>query len=126
MRAAFEENYGRINVQHNMKLSAQPFERMRDGFKTIELRINDPKRQGMAVGDTILFRKLPDLDEHFTMRIVELLRFSTFAALIDAIPAAWMGYDESDKPYLRTSMYEIYTREEEAAFGVVGIRVEKI
>ena len=43
---------------HEMKLNKEPFEKIRDGKKTIELRLNDEKRQRVRVGDSIVFRSL--------------------------------------------------------------------
>ena len=40
---------------HNMKLNASPFEKIKNGTKTIELRLNDEKRQQVKTGDFIEF-----------------------------------------------------------------------
>ncbi len=44
--------------------------------------------------------------------------------MIDDLPACLLGYKEEDKDYLRTSMYEIYSRDDEEKFGALGIRLE--
>ena len=46
---------------HKMKLNESPFERMKNGTKTIEFRLYDEKRKQIKVGDQIEFSKLPDL-----------------------------------------------------------------
>ena len=38
-----------------MKLQLNPFEKIQSGTKTIELRLNDEKRQLLSVGDKIEF-----------------------------------------------------------------------
>ena len=40
---------------HNMNLNNEPFELIKSGSKTIELRLNDEKRRLLNVGDEILF-----------------------------------------------------------------------
>ena len=44
---------------HEMKLNENPFERMKNGTKTIEFRLNDEKRKKIKIGDKITFSKLP-------------------------------------------------------------------
>lgn len=43
---------------HYMKLKDKPFEAIRQGIKTIELRLYDEKRQALAVGDMVEFTKM--------------------------------------------------------------------
>ena len=38
-----------------MKLNASPFEMIKSGVKSIELRLYDEKRQKIKIGDTIIF-----------------------------------------------------------------------
>ena len=45
---------------HHMKLQPDPFSQMRKGAKTIELRLYDPKRQRIKVGDQIEFSNTQD------------------------------------------------------------------
>ena len=40
---------------HKMNLNPEPFEMIRNGQKTIELRLNDEKRRMINVGDMIEF-----------------------------------------------------------------------
>ena len=41
------------NMKHEMKLNNGPFERIKNGTKTIELRLNDEKRQLLKIKDLI-------------------------------------------------------------------------
>ena len=45
---------------HNMKLYQSPFDNISNGSKTIELRLNDEKRQKINVGDIIEFHNYND------------------------------------------------------------------
>ena len=39
---------------HKMKLNENPFERIKNGTKTVEFRLYDEKRQQVKIGDKIL------------------------------------------------------------------------
>lgn len=107
---------------YQMKLNEEPFARVSDGQKTLELRVFDSKRRRLQPGDHIEFAKRSDLKKTVRVEVIGLLRYRRFSELIDDVPAAWLGYEESEKGYLRTSMYEVYPQEEEDRDGVVGIR----
>ena len=42
-------------MKHNMNLNNRPFKSIKEGTKTIELRLNDEKRSLLKVGDEIEF-----------------------------------------------------------------------
>lgn len=42
-------------ILHHMKLKRSPFEKIKNGSKSIELRLNDEKRQKVQIGDFIEF-----------------------------------------------------------------------
>ena len=48
---------------HKMKLKESPFERIKNGTKTVEFRLYDEKRRKIKIGDQIEFSKLPELEE---------------------------------------------------------------
>ena len=66
---------------HKMKLNESPFERIKNGTKTIEFRLFDEKRQQIKVGDQIEFSKLPDLQEKLLVDVSKLYREDTFEEL---------------------------------------------
>ena len=63
---------------HKMKLNESPFERIKNGTKTIEFRLYDEKRQQIKVGDKIEFSKLPDLQEKLEGDVMELYKEESF------------------------------------------------
>lgn len=107
-----------------MKLLEGPFERIKQGTKTLEIRLFDEKRKLIKLDDIIVFSKLPNLDETVSVRVVGLLIYKTFADMIEDTPTACLGYKENEKEYLKGSMYEIYSKKDEQNYGVLGIRVE--
>ena len=106
---------------HKMKLNENPFERMKNGTKTIEFRLFDEKRQQIKVGDQIEFSKLPDLQEKLLVDVVELYREETFENLFRKL------YNDEEEIKRKTkAMYEIYSPEKEKEYGIIGIKITLI
>ena len=104
---------------HKMKLNESPFERIKNGTKTIEFRLFDEKRQLVKVGDKIEFSKLPDLNEKILVDVLELYQERTFKELFDKL-----GDNDEIAKKNAESMYTIYSPEEEAKYGVLGIKIK--
>lgn len=113
-------------MKHNMKLFEGPVERIKKNTKIIELRLFDDKRKKIKIGDLIIFSKLPDQREKITVEVTGLLIYKTFSELIMDFPASYLGYTEKDKEYLKNSMYEIYSAEDEKKYGALGIKIKRI
>ena len=106
---------------HKMKLNQEPFEKIKNGTKTIEFRLYDEKRQKVKIGDKIEFSKLPDLKEKLLVDVIDLYKEKTFKNLFQKI------YTNEDEINSKTkSMYEIYSPEKEAKYGVLGIKIKVI
>ena len=104
---------------HKMKLNENPFERIKNGTKTIEFRLYDKKRQKIKVGDKIEFSKLPDLQEKLLVDVTELYREDTFENLFRKL-----YLDEEEIIKKTKSMYSIYLPDEEQQYGVLGIKIK--
>ena len=63
---------------HKMKLQENPFERIKNGTKTVEFRLYDEKRKQIKIGDKIEFSKLPDMTEKLLVEVVDLYREESF------------------------------------------------
>ena len=105
---------------HKMKLNESPFERIKNGTKTIEFRLYDEKRQKIKVGDKIEFSKLPDLQEKLVVKVVQLYREDTFENLFRKLCT-----DKEEIKRNTESMYNYYSPEKEKQYGVVGIKICK-
>ncbi len=104
---------------HKMKLNESPFERIKNGKKTIEFRLYDEKRQQIKIGDKIEFSKLPDLQEKLLVDVVELYRENTFENLFRKL------YTDEDEINRKTiSMHQYYSSEKEKEYGVLGIKIK--
>ncbi len=108
---------------HQMKLHPEPFGMIKSGQKTIELRLNDDKRQRIKVGDAIVFTNTAD-GEQLRRAVLQLHHFSSFADLYQSLPLVKCGYTEQDVELAQASdMEKYYTVEEQEKFGVVGIEL---
>ena len=45
-------------MKYNMKLNNEPFNLIKNGTKTVELRLNDEKRKLLNIGDKIEFTNI--------------------------------------------------------------------
>ena len=106
-----------------MNLNDEPFFQIRDGIKTIEVRLFDEKRQRIRVGDTILFLRKNRPEERILTRVIGLHRYPTFAELFSPEhleKAGFAGYSVSEAV---ETMRGFYSEKEEKKYGVLGIEV---
>ena len=108
-----------IIMKHSMKLLESPFNRIKNGTKTIEFRIYDEKRRKIKIGDTIEFSLLPDLKEKILTEVIDLYRADTFEELFENL---YNDKEEIEKKV--KGMYKIYSPEKEKEYGVLGIGIK--
>lgn len=104
---------------HQMKLNESPFEKIKNGTKTIEFRLYDEKRRQIKIGDKIEFSKMPDLQEKLLVDVIELYNEDTFEKLFRKLES-----DEEEIIQKIKMMHEIYTPEKEKQYGVLGIKIK--
>ena len=102
-------------MKHRMNLNNNPFNLIKNGTKTIELRLNDEKRQLLKEKDLIEFTNRETLD----VIMVEVLRLYKYFDKIS------MGYDRNDIANPK-DMEKYYSKEEQDKYGVVGIEIRVI
>ena len=106
---------------HKMKLNESPFERIKNGTKTIEFRLYDEKRRQIKIGDKIEFSKLPELQETILVDVLDLYKEETFENLFKKL------YKDQEEIKRKTnSMHQYYSPEKEKEYGVIGIRISLI
>ena len=109
---------------HSMQLHPAPFEMIKDGKKTIELRLYDEKRRKIRVGDTILFTNTAT-GEMLDVNVLNLSVFDSFEKLYKELPLLECGYTEDDIDTASPNdMAVYYSEEKQKEYGVVGIKVE--
>lgn len=116
-----KENY---NMLYNMRLNNEPFELIKCGTKTIELRLNDEKRQLIKENDIIIFENRTTKETLMT-KVIKLHKYNNFKELYKHFNKVTLGYkdDEEANPL---DMEQYYSREEQGKYGVVGIEIKLI
>ncbi len=112
-------------MKHTMGLNKAPFEMIKSGKKTIELRLYDDKRRLIGVGDEIEFVSKVNTSERLRCTVVKLHVFDSFKELYASLPLLKCGYTESDLATASyTDMNKYYTFEQQNEHSVVGIELE--
>ncbi len=109
-------------MNHQMKLNPSPYEQIAAGVKDLEIRLYDEKRQQIKVGDTITFKKLPELTEELTKKVIGYVVFTDFVTLFSNVDGKRAGWIETDTPEsMAKDMEKYYPIEKQQEFGVMGI-----
>ena len=108
---------------HYMNLVPTAFVKIADGRKTIELRLNDEKRQRINVEDTVVFNCSATKDI-IAAQVSGLHKFSDFEELYKALPLEKCGYTvaELDTAHY-TDMEQYYTKDQIKNHGALGIEL---
>ena len=110
-------------MTHSMQLQPAPFEMIKDGAKTIELRLFDEKRRKIRVGDTISFTNTAS-GEVLSVKVLELSVFDSFETLYSRLPLSECGYTKEDVDAASPDdMDAYYSKEMQRKYGVVGIKI---
>ena len=113
-------------MNHYMNLASEPFEQIKSGAKTIELRLYDEKRQTVSEGDTIIFSNLTD-KRQVSARVLKLYIFNDFKELYDHLPLSKCGYAGHELDTASPDdMLAYYPKEKQEKYKVVGIEIELI
>lgn len=109
---------------HYFNLNPEPFEKIVNKTKTIELRLFDEKRQKIKIDDIIVFS---NNDNSVKASVKNLYLFDSFKELYKKLDLTKCGYDESNIGNANyTDMNEYYSDEQIESFGAVGIEIEVI
>lgn len=114
-------------MAYEMNLNDEPFQKIRDGKKTIELRLFDKKRRKLDLGDYIIFSKVGNPNEKITTKIKALYRGRSFRELFEDISIEKCGNGKDDSiETVVSGMRKYYSEEDEKRFGVLGIKIELV
>lgn len=107
---------------HKMKLQNKPFTMIKDGIKTIEMRLYDEKRSKININDKIEFTNALT-DEKMLVRVVNIYKYKSFEELYQNHDKKSIGYKEDEQANPKDmSMY--YSDEDISKYGVVGIEIK--
>lgn len=111
-------------MKHKMKLKAKPFNSIKNGTKTIELRLYDEKRRLLKEHDIIEFTNMVT-GETLLVKVLELCIYDNFEELFKHFDNVSMGFNENEKVGPKI-MEQYYSIEEQEKYSVVAIKIEKI
>ena len=109
-----------------MKLKDQPFQKMKNGLKTIELRLYDEKRQQLHSGQIVHFIN-EESNECLKVRVLDLHIYPNFKILYKNLDLCLCGYTQdelSNASYHDMEAY--YPKVFQEQYQVVGIEIELI
>ncbi len=109
-------------MKHEMKLNNGPFNKIKNGTKTVELRLNDEKRQLLNINDNIEFTNR-ETSEKILITIKDLHKYPNFQELYKHFDKISIGYEENEVSNYK-DMEQYYSEEEQNEFGVLGIEIE--
>ena len=97
-------------MKHEMKLNNEPFECIKNGTKTIELRLNDEKRKLLTVGD---YREFTNrvTNEKLLVEVIDLFKYNSFEELYKHFNKIEMGYSINEEANPK-DMENYYSKEE--------------
>jgi len=111
-------------MKHKMKLKDKPFNSIKNGTKTIELRLYDEKRRLLKEHDIIEFTNMVT-GETLLVKVLELCIYDNFEELFKRFDKESMGFDENEEVDPKI-MEQYYSIEEQEKYRVVAIKIEKI
>ncbi|AVK97737.1 ASCH domain-containing protein [Lysinibacillus sphaericus] len=106
-----------------MGIYEEYFTSIKEGKKTIEVRLNDEKRRKIKVGDTIEFIRIPEKNKTFRVQVTRLRKYDTFEAMYNDIPFKGFDCEGWTMKEMLDSTYEIYTPEQEIKWGTLAITI---
>lgn len=109
-------------MRHEMGLFEEPFRSIEQGRKTVEIRLNDSKRQQVQVGDQIQFTHT-ETNEKLLVRVTKRQVFPDFRALYEQIPNEDIDCVGWSLEELVTSTYSIYSTEAEQQYGALALTI---
>ena len=111
-------------MTHNMRLWDDAFKTIKAKTKTIEMRLNDEKRQTIRTNDLIVFENVLS-KEKLSAMVVETQFYKDFEELYSHYHKIEIGYGQ-DEQVNPKDMERYYSKEEITKFGVLAIRIKVI
>lgn len=108
---------------HIMGLNSDALLLIKNGTKTIEMRIYDEKRQAIKKKDYIIFIDTENDENQLEVIVKNLYRYKSFEELYKKFNKITLGYKKDEVASPR-DMEKYYPREDIEKYGVVGIEVE--
>ena len=107
---------------YEMNLNPLPFKVMKEGKKTIEMRLNDERRKDIKVGDVIVFTQT-ETKEQLKVEVLALYPYPSFEELYKHFDKKELGYSE-DEVADPNDMLIYYPKDKIEKYGVLGIKIK--
>ncbi len=117
--------YAKGSKKYVMHLNKEPFESIKSGKKTIEMRLNDEKRKILKKNDILLFINKNNDYEMIKAKIKNLHKYNNFYDLYKNFDKTKLGYKKNENAN-PNDMEKYYSKEDINKYGVVGIEIEII
>ena len=101
------------------------FEIVKNGTKTVEVRLYDEKRRKLRVGDTLIFLKRPDDIEKIETIITKLETYKSFKELVKNYNMKDLYLESYTKEMFLEELKRFYSEEEQEKYGVLAITFKK-
>ena len=111
-------------MEYKMGLQSKYFNLIKKLEKTVEVRLNDAKRQKLKIGDIIEFCEEPDRDNKIDTIVVGLDKYNSFSDAIDDKGIKCFT-NEDESSYLN-DLEEYYPKDKQEENGVLAITVSKV
>lgn len=111
-------------IVHKMGLYGEYFKAIKEGKKTVEVRLNDENRRKIKIGDTIEFVRVPEQNETLKVQVTDLRKYDTFKEMYENIPFQDFDCEGWSMKTMLEGTYEIYTPEQEKQWGTLAITIK--
>ena len=111
-----------VDKNHISGLQKMYFDMIESGQKTIEIRLNDEKRQNVNIGDYYAFGLEPERYKWIRKKIKNKYIFKDFSEACNKIDPAKAGYLNRDE--MKLVYNAIYPKEKQEMYGVVAFELE--
>ena len=110
-------------MRHDMDLYPASFRLIKEKHKTVEMRLNDEKRQKIQVNDLVFFHNAENLYDVLRCKVIGLQKFKDFFELYSHYDPFSLGYLKGDivSP---EDMYVYYSKERIEQYGALAMEIE--
>jgi len=110
-----------------MKLFKEPFFRIKEKRKIIEVRLFDEKRRKVVIGDKIEFSLIDNPEEKIIVKVKGLSRFKSFKDLYSSFHYSLFGHPHGTTLEEQLEdIFECYTKEDEEKYGCLAIHIQLV
>ena len=113
-----------MNQVFEMHLQEAPFKLIKNGLKTIEMRLNNKDRDKISKGDFVVFHNSYN-EEMIKVIVTSVSKFSSFKELYKTYPKQRLGYRDNEVAD-PDDMLKYYSKESIEKYGVLAIEISLV